>query len=363
MQPSSDSDVTGPTRLGRPPLVSGEHLSLVSVANVILRRWRLLATIPFVVVVAAVLIVLLRPATYTARSRFLPQTNQPLQLGQVQSLAAQFGLPLGVGSSGGESPDFYVELVQSDDLLREAVRTEYRFPKRPNSADSLAGTLLELYDIQAGRPEERERRAIDRLREDISVGTGLRTNVVTLVTQARWPGLAVQLNQHLLELINRFNLERRQSRAAAERRFVEGRLDSARLELASAEGGLERFLAANRRLDSPDLQFQQARLQRQVDLRQQLYTSLATSYEQARIEEVRNTPVITLVDTPWEAWPVRRHLIRTGVIGAVMGGLLALFVTFAAEYLAREQERDPRTYGDFRRLLRSLLPPWRREAA
>ena len=70
----------------------------------------------------------------------------------------------------------------------------------------------------------------------------------------------------------------------------------------------------------PELNFQQERLQRQVQLQQQLYTTLSQSFEQAKIEEVRDTPVITVVEPP-EA-PVRpdpRGLVRNAFLTIILG--------------------------------------------
>src|SRR2546428_650042 len=105
-------------------------------------------------------------------------------------------------------------------------------------------------------------------------------------------GLASELG---LALVNTFNLERRQSRAAQEKRFVETRRTEARDELQVAEDRLKSFLERNRDYrNSPQLVFDQERLAREVALRQQLLTSLSQAYEQARIDEVRDTPVITV---------------------------------------------------------------------
>jgi len=89
----------------------------------------------------------------------------------------------------------------------------------------------------------------------------------------------------------------RQSQAAAERGFTEERMAEAQEELRAAENELQRFLQNNRQFqNSPELVFQHDRLQRRVAMRQQVYTSLVQSYEQARIDEVPNTPVITVVE-------------------------------------------------------------------
>ena len=107
------------------------------------------------------------------------------------------------------------------------------------------------------------------------------------------------MNRRLLELVTEFNQERRQSQAAAERRFVEARREEAKGELEEAERNLQRFLEQNRSYESsPQLVFEAQRLQRSVDINQQLYTSLAQSYEQARIAETVTHPSLPSWTSP-----------------------------------------------------------------
>jgi uncharacterized protein involved in exopolysaccharide biosynthesis len=99
--------------------------------------------------------------------------------------------------------------------------------------------------------------------------------------------------------VDSFNLKSRQSQASQERRFTEQRLTQAQADKRQAEDELQAFLQRNRDFrSSPQLSFAYDRLADNVSLRQQLYTTLAQSYEQARIEEVRDTPVITIVEPP-----------------------------------------------------------------
>jgi uncharacterized protein involved in exopolysaccharide biosynthesis len=74
---------------------------------------------------------------------------------------------------------------------------------------------------------------------------------------------------------------------------------------------------------------EEQRLQRQVTLRQTLYLSLAQNYESAKIEEVRNTPVITLVERP-EGFVEPRP--RRTVVKALAALLLAGFAGVAASF-------------------------------
>jgi len=137
--------------------------------------------------------------------------------------------------------------------------------------------------------------------------------------------VAQQIASHLLEELNRFNLQTRQSQAAAERLFTENRLSEIETQLRAAEDALQRFLERNRDYrNSPLLQFQHDRLERDVQMRQQVYTTLAQAFEEAKIEEVRDTPVLTVIEPPSIALePDHRGLL----IGAVLAIIGALFLS------------------------------------
>ena len=95
------------------------------------------------------------------------------------------------------------------------------------------------------------------------------------------------------------------------------------------------FIDQNSRwMDSAQLTFDHDRLQREVMMRQQIVTSLSQSFEQARIDEVRDTPVITIVERP-EApvYPNPRNLYVKGLLGIVLGALLAVLWILGRYYL------------------------------
>ena len=102
------------------------------------------------------------------------------------------------------------------------------------------------------------------------------SGVVTFEVETYNPQLSAQIAQRLLDLLNRFNLETRQSQAAAERRFTEVRLAEAKEELLEVENRLQAFLEVNRDLGtSPLLRFRQERLEREVSIRQAVVSALA----------------------------------------------------------------------------------------
>src|SRR2546430_10409083 len=69
-------------------------------------------------------------------------------------------------------------------------------------------------------------------------------------------------------------------------------------ELRRAEEAVKTFYERNRGWQqAPELVFEEARLRRQVNIGQEVYLTLKREYETARIEEVNDTPVITVIDT------------------------------------------------------------------
>jgi uncharacterized protein involved in exopolysaccharide biosynthesis len=323
--------------------------SVLDLAALLLRRLKLLIGLPLLVAASAVAFSFLLPKRYTVESRFVPESNTP-NVSRIAGLAAQFGVNLGAGEAT-ESIDFYAELLESQDLLRSAVLSEYVVP---TSRDTLRGDLVQLLEVKGDTPAERERAAIEALDELVVTRPDPAANMVAVRTSAPWPALSVQINERLLQLLSEFNVERRQSRAAAERSFLESRQQEAQRDLREAERALERFLSENRRYDeSPQLRFEHGRLQRQVDLRQEIYTSLAQGYEQARVDEVRNTPVITVIDQPrGPAEKTAPNIVVNAALGLILGLLLALAIVIGGELMESARRRDPEAYARVRESLR-----------
>ncbi len=330
-----------------------EPASLLRLVNVVLRRRRIVVGLPIMIATIVCSFTLLQSRTWTASASFSPSESQGAgQLGQLAGLAAQFGFSIPVGASG-ESPEFYVALLRSEALRRSAVRSEYRAVAGASPDTTwVTGDLVTLFEIRGRSEAGRIDGAVERLGRLTSVSTSPETGIVRLSVKTKWPHLSVQIAERMVELVNEFNLQSRQSQARAEREFVDHQLVEARAELAASEDSLESFLMSNRRVEnSPQLQFERDRLQRDVTLHQEIVISLAQALEQARIEEVRNTPVITTVEEPFPpAKPDRRRLIAKGLLSLAFGLFLGIVSAFAGEFMAGSRERDPGQYAEFRQL-------------
>jgi uncharacterized protein involved in exopolysaccharide biosynthesis len=334
-------------------------VSLLAIANVLLRyRGLVIRTVVVLTLIVAVATLLVF-RTYTAHATLTPQSRRPTTT--LSGLASQFGLALPLGD-GGQSPAFYADLLTSHHILGAVVDTKFEYP---TDTGVVRGTLIDIYKSKGASPALRRDAAIRRLGTDVQATTVQKTGVIDVAVTTRNPVLSLQVSTRLIELLNQFNLESRQTQAGAERRFTEQRLGEVKGDLRAAEDQLQHFMQRNREYrNAPELNFQQERLQRQVQLQQQLYTTLSQSFEQAKIEEVRDTPVITVVEPP-EA-PVRpdpRGLVRNVFLTIILGTVLGMALAIGRAYAVNARSLRTHEVTEFDRLRREtfadLIRPWR----
>jgi uncharacterized protein involved in exopolysaccharide biosynthesis len=351
-----------PTR-ERPPSAANQappdevsEISVWSYVNILL-RWRLLMVgLPLALALCTAAWTLWQPREYEARASFVSQDAQNVQsnLGQ---LASQFGLATPRNPSG--SPEFYVDLLQSRQMMRDAILTEYR----GTGKEPFRGTLIQLFRVRARDTTDALLRGLDKLSERMTVLSDRPTGIVTFTVRTEIPALSMAVATRFLDLLGEYNLKRRQSQARAEREFVETQVAESRQHLREAEESVATFLQRNREyVNSPVLQAAFGRLERELRLRQDLYVSLNQSFQTARIEEVRNTPVITVIEHPETLIePVRRHLIRKALTALLLGGVLAIGLAFVAEFLRKSARGDVPDYGQFVSLRQQAFGGKRRE--
>lgn len=283
---------------------------------------------------AALLLVFTTPALYVASTSFIPQGNDAARSG-LASLAGQFGLALPAGNQT-LSPDFYSRLLISRALLLTIARDTFAVKEMEGRKVS----FLDLFEIPSGKTDRREDRAVARLREIVTPSVAKTIGMVEVTVATPWPSVSLAITTALVSGVDDFNQRTRQGQASAERKFVEGRLAVATADLRASEDQLEHFLQDNRQFgSSPALTFQRDRFQRDVTLRQQVFTTLTQSYEDVRIREVRDTPVITLVEPPSvPSLPRARRRLASVLLGILLGGLVGALIVFASDVVSRRRQ-------------------------
>jgi uncharacterized protein involved in exopolysaccharide biosynthesis len=304
-----------------------------------MRHPGLLLGLPILVSVAAAVVSLIVTPIYTSRAAFVPETRgavtnlSPALLG----LASQFGVNL--GGDSGPGPWLYAELIRSRELGVRLLETRFPDPGAPGDS----ATYLDLLEIEGPTRERRIDDALVRLRSVIGVDVDVRTSIVHIGVDAEDAHLARQIATQLLTELNAFNLERRSTQAGARRAFIEERVHVADSMLRVAETDLESFLLRNRRFeDDPTLQFQEQRLRRRLTIQEELATTLRRDYESARIEEVNNTPLFTIVDPPSlpdrRSSPRRTLFVIVVFVAAMVGGVTVALAWETVRWVRRSND-------------------------
>jgi uncharacterized protein involved in exopolysaccharide biosynthesis len=342
-------------RQASPP--NAEAISLLAAGTALLRQRRLIIALSVFGAVAGLAAALLSSRVYSASATFIPEEPDNKMTSGLSLAAGQFGIKLPSGG-GGWGPPVYAELLKSRALLQ------------PIAGDTLTvselGTRRSLMDLLRVKPSAgslRLERSVRALRKKVTVQEDKKLGAVKLTVTTKWPSVSFAVATRLVEGVNQFNLESRKTQAGAERRFVEGQALDAERALREAEERLQQFHKRNRGgvFGSPDLALEKDRLERELTLRQQSYTSLTQSREEAKISEVRNTPVITILEQP--QLPVLaepRHSVTKALLGGIAGAIIGVIIAFLAHGVSGARTAPTQEAREFFELLDEATPRFRR---
>lgn len=343
--------------VSRSSVVPREETSMFAFANILLRHRGIIVGTTLLATLIMVVSGLTERKSYTTRVLF---TASGAKSGLLAQIASQYGISI-VGSDPGRSIKFYEELIRANEVLRAVANKDYQVRTKKGV---LQGKLPLIYGIKAGSREAEIDLAAVQLQANISTGSTMRTGIVSYFVSSAYPELTFQLAQNILAELNTYNIARQQAQARLERTFIEKRLAESRAGLLRAEDQLRSFRDSNRDYGrSPTLRLENNRLDRELTMRQSLYTSLSQAYEQSRIEEVRDTPSITVIEHPTTPTSAdTSYGLRNTLLGAIGGLFLGIVLAFVRERFNESRAEGSKAFEDFSRLkretLRDMSRPW-----
>ncbi len=381
-----------PAALPAPPFSPPADPSLVDYLYGLVRRARwILLNVLFVGLVAAGVSLFL-PHFYLARATFLPAIEERSTF-SLTAFLREVAIPGGGLSDQAQAGDLSVALLKS-----RRVRA----------------VLIEEFDLIARYKARDIEEALVALDAHSSFFVG-QEGLVTVGIEDRDPAMAARMVNRSIDILDQFNAEQRMTKGQRTRIFVERELEQCGRELAAAEEALEQYqtktklmplspqaeagVSASAELlarkfeaeialrmkqtvlrenneeirllraelaeidrklaELPAIGLDYARLMRDLKVREQVYSFLRTEYEQAKIQEERDTPSLTVVDAgekPLKRARPRRTLLTLTAAGvAFVVSLLGALVLTWVDLLAPD---DPRrvTLGaagaELQRLLR-----------
>jgi uncharacterized protein involved in exopolysaccharide biosynthesis len=295
-------------------------------------RWTISLAV-VVSLVAAIVYWIVAPPVYRAEALCLPSAkilgdDESLQMGALQSAA----LSLGVSVSGGKADPalLYGEVLKSRSVIQEVLLA------RVSDSNGDSVVVLDALGIRGHSEVERLFKGTKHFRRDmIRISADVRTGIIKISVAADDPVVAAGLANLLVVRIDSFNQIAKASSAGRQVEFIDDRLHVVESSLQEAETILEQFRSANRVISaSPELVLKESRLERDVRLNEQLYLTLRTQRELAKIEEVKRFPVVVSIDEaippPFRESP---RLGRTLVLFAMLALVVALVGILVADGL------------------------------
>ncbi|GJM44555.1 MAG: hypothetical protein DHS20C21_13970 [Gemmatimonadota bacterium] len=300
-------------------------------------------------VIAAVILALLLPKQYTAKVMLLPTDDGEQGFpSQLSGIASSFGLQFPFGSVS--QSDLYPTILASDRLLGDLIDESFA-PAPGETPVKLVDLLVERKNLSE---HEHRMRALTDLRENvIRAHKDTETGVVSLQVTTHGAELSADVANRLTSRLEKYLIDTRQVEGSRNRAFLSERLDLVSGDLKSAEENLKQFREKNRRVnDSPELLLQVDRLRREVLVQEQIFLELQRQTEVAKIEEVKNTPVLRILDDAHA--PIRPSHPKK-VIVVVMGFVLSLFAVIGFVLLRSAVQLSPN--------LTSALQPFAQDVA
>jgi uncharacterized protein involved in exopolysaccharide biosynthesis len=296
------------------------------------------------VAILTLIINFLLPNYYKATATLLPETEKSKlsALGQFADIAQIAGVSI----PGSEIARLYPSILNSETILRSVIGKTYE-TKRFSSPVN----LIQYFELDEDTPEKNMDKALKRLRKLMTTSYENRTGIVNLTLEMREPQLAADVLNAVVSELDNFMRSKRISNASEQRKWIEVRMKEVGQDLSNSEEALKEFREKNRQVSSsPQLLLEQERLARAVQINSTVFIELKRQYELAKIEEIKNIPIVNVLD-PARA-PITKERPKRATNTALM---LLLSIVGSGGYFFVQQKYSTQI-SNFLRNVRSRSP-------
>ena len=296
-------------------------------------RWKFLWINLFAAILVLLILFLITSPYYESTVTVLPEYgNKNTNLGQLSDLAALAGVKVGEGAP----TEIYQVLVTSESVLQPVIYKKYLTDEFKDSVN-----LIRYFKINPDNdlpPNLRQRKmfikAYKKLCEGhLSTDLDRLTKVLNIKVTMPESDLSALVANNIVESLDNYIRTKRKSYASEQRFYIEKRLMQVKDSLSAAENKLKNFREENRLVASPALMMEQGRLLRNVDIMQAVYIELNKQLEIAKIDEIKETPVLNVKELAKD--PVIKAGPKRGIIFVIV--MLTSIILSALYYMFRDE--------------------------
>ena len=333
-----------------------DTLSLSDILLVLAKNLKLLIIIPLVFGVITAFHVKFMVDDVFISSAKIMSSGGGSSPSQLQGLAAQFGVSVPLGS---DSPDqrVYPDIIKSRILAREMLQQKFDTDEF-GPQKSLLQILTYGNEEPEFGPDTLVKMATEYFIEDmIQVEQDRQSQIYTVTVSAFEPQFAADLCEALIEELDTHQRTYKTAKVKETRLFIEGRIVDIQKELEEAEEDLKVFRDRNRQIgSSPALLLEQQRLSRETAVLTGVFTTLKQQLEMTKIEEVRESTLVQVLDPP-EA-PLKRDKPKRKLfvlLSLILGFGMAVVMAFAKEYASNSDDEEKGKLREITELTKSNI--------
>ncbi|MCK4957484.1 MAG: hypothetical protein KAS49_07590, partial [Candidatus Cloacimonetes bacterium] len=294
-----------------------DEIDLIKVFALLWEKRKLIAITTFVfALLGFIYAFVIATPMYKSTITLYPATQEKGSSSQLMQMASQFGF----GGMSSSSNNYNIpDVVKSRRILKKIIEKNWETNKFPDKKNN----LIEFWEIDAKEEWIRRELAIKKLSDLIFADSNNETGLIKIKVLTEEAQLSADIVNYIGEAVTAYIQTEQKNKSSENRVFIEQRLEAIKRELSDAEVDLREFRGKNRNVsDSPTLQLEYARLQRQVAIKQEVFITLEKQRELAMIEEVKDTPIINMLDVGEKA--IMRAKPRRGIIiiMSIIGGLI-----------------------------------------
>lgn len=307
----------------------------IDLVEVIKKLWRnriLIIIITGVFMVIGIVYALTATPIYKSTLTMYPASGGE-KMGGLMSMAASFGM-----STGGRAKTYNIEdVVKSRTIAREIVLHKWKTARFDEPVNILRFHYIDVKDsVQALYA------ATGEYANRVSVETNKETGLMKLNVETEDPVLSAEIANYLGKAVTKYVQEFQGSETQNNIDHINKRLLEVKNELSNIEDRAKDFKLNNRDMSSPLTQIQYGRLERELQIKQQVYLTLNQQIELAQIEKIKKSPVINILDkAEVPLFKVRPKGSLICVVFTFLGGILGVLFVLIIPFL-REM------FGDFK---------------
>ena len=333
-------------------IIQDDEIDVRVLFQVIWRGKKTIIWLTLLFTLFGVLYAVLTTPLYKSNISIYPSNSETGNLRGLSGMAANFGFDI-----GGSATDFHIPDIVESRRLKDRILEHHWYSSNLKDTTSLItlwkideekfslnpmNWIAAIFEREPGNLQLIwEAEALEMLNERISVKED-KSGLVVVSVWMEEPQLAADIANFIRHAISDYTVSVHSTQAGFDRNFIEKRQAEVETALTSAEETLKRFRERNRMLlESPQLQLEMERLMREVEIQTQVYITLQQQYELARIEEVKESPSVIILD---EAKPdvekdkPKRKLIV--ILSLFLGGMISVFVVLIRHSIRQGRESE-----------------------